>query len=233
MNPIHVAIIMDGNGRWAQKRGLPRIEGHRRGAVKAEKVVGWAAQENIKYLTLYTFSTENWKRPKEEVSFLFSLLVDMLRKKLKRIMEQGVRLRFSGRLHELPKEIYEVCADFEETTKTNSTIQVILALNYGGRAELVDAFNKAIKSGVKELDETTLRNFLYLPDVPDPDLVIRTAGEERLSNFLIWQTAYSELYFTKTLWPDFSREDFKKALEDFKKRDRKFGGLTCQKQEQG
>nr|WP_041446708.1 polyprenyl diphosphate synthase [Pseudothermotoga thermarum] len=224
---------MDGNGRWAQKRGLPRIEGHRRGALKAERVVEWAAQEGIKYLTLYAFSTENWKRPKEEVEYLFSLLAKLLRKKFNKLMKNGVRLRFAGRIHQLPKEIYELCLEFEEKTKNNSMIQVILALNYGGRAELVDAFNKAIESGVQKLDESTLRNFLYLPDVPDPDLVIRTSGEKRLSNFLIWQIAYSELYFTKKLWPDFSREDFKKALEDFEKRQRRFGGLVCPKQEQG
>ncbi len=232
MKPVHVAIIMDGNGRWAQKRGLPRVEGHRRGALKVEKVVEWAAQEGIKYLSLYAFSTENWKRPKEEVGFLFSLFANMLSKKLDRIMEQGVRLRFSGRLDKLPEQIYQLCLDCEEKTKNNMTIQVIIALNYGGRAELIDAFNKAIKHGVKELDESTLRSFLYIPDVPDPDLVIRTSGEERLSNFLIWQTAYSELYFTKVLWPDFSREDFKKALENYEKRERKFGGLVCPKQEQ-
>lgn len=225
MKPVHVGIIMDGNGRWAQKRGLPRIEGHRRGALKAEKVVEWAAELGIKYITLYAFSTENWKRPREEVEYLFSLLVELLRQKLKKVLEQGVRLRFAGAIDELPHSIANFCRECEEKTKYNDTIHAILALNYGGRREIIDAFNRAIEQGITHIDETQLRSWLYLPDVPDPDLVIRTSGEMRISNFLLWQIAYSELYFTKVLWPDFTKQDFLKAIEDYEKRQRRFGGL--------
>lgn len=225
MIPTHVAVIMDGNGRWAQKRGLPRVEGHRRGALKAEKFVEWAAEFGIKYVTFYTFSTENWKRPREEVEYLFSLLLKLLRQKLKKMIEQGVRLRFAGAIEELPKEIANFCRECEEKTQHNDKIHAILALNYGGRREIIDAFNKAIENGLTRLDEKQFRNWLYLPDVPDPDLVIRTSGEMRISNFLLWQIAYSELYFTEVLWPDFTKQDFIKALEDYERRQRRFGGL--------
>lgn len=225
MRPTHVAIIMDGNGRWAQRRGLPRIEGHRRGALKAEKVVEWAAELSIKYVTFYAFSTENWKRPREEVEYLFSLLLKLLRQKLKKMIEEGVRIRFTGVIEELPKEVVEFCRECEEKTRHNDRIHAILALNYGGRREIVDAFNKAIENGITRLDEAQLRNWLYLPDVPDPDLVIRTSGEMRISNFLLWQIAYSELYFTKVLWPDFTKQDFLRAIEDYERRQRRFGGL--------
>jgi undecaprenyl diphosphate synthase len=216
---------MDGNGRWAQRRGLPRIEGHRRGALKAEKVVEWAAELSIKYVTFYTFSTENWKRPREEIEYLFSLLVKLLRQKLKKMIEEGVRIRFAGVIEELPKEVANFCRECEEKTRHNDKIHAILALNYGGRREIVDAFNRAIENGVMRLDETQFRNWLYLPDVPDPDLVIRTSGEMRISNFLLWQIAYSELYFTRVLWPDFTKQDFLRAIEDYKRRQRRFGGL--------
>jgi undecaprenyl diphosphate synthase len=216
---------MDGNGRWAQRRGLPRIEGHRRGALKAEKVVEWAAELSIKYVTFYTFSTENWKRPREEIEYLFSLLVKLLRQKLKKIIEEGVRIRFAGVIEELPKEVANFCRECEEKTRHNDKIHAILALNYGGRREIVDAFNRAIENGVMRLDETQFRNWLYLPDVPDPDLVIRTSGEMRISNFLLWQIAYSELYFTRVLWPDFTKQDFLRAIEDYERRQRRFGGL--------
>jgi undecaprenyl diphosphate synthase len=225
LKPTHVAIIMDGNGRWAQRRGLPRIEGHRRGALKAEKVVEWAAELSIKYVTFYTFSTENWKRPREEIEYLFSLLVKLLRQKLKKIIEEGVRIRFAGVIEELPKEVANFCRECEEKTRHNDKIHAILALNYGGRREIVDAFNRAIENGVMRLDETQFRNWLYLPDVPDPDLVIRTSGEMRISNFLLWQIAYSELYFTRVLWPDFTKQDFLRAIEDYERRQRRFGGL--------
>lgn len=225
MNLTHLAIIMDGNGRWAQKRGLPRVQGHRKGAQKAEKIIEWCAELGIKYVTLYTFSTENWKRPQEEVNYLFSLLVEMLNKKFTRMMEQGVRIRFCGLVEQLPEQIANVCRDFENKTKDNQKIQAILALNYGGRREIIDAVNRAVQNGVKQFDENVLRSYLYLPDVPDPDLVIRTSGEVRISNFLLWQIAYSELYFTDVLWPDFSKEDLLKAVRNFENRHRRFGGL--------
>lgn len=225
MSLTHLAVIMDGNGRWAKKRGLPRIEGHRRGAQKAEQIIEWCAELGIKYVTLYTFSTENWRRPPEEVNFLFTLLREMLYEKFNRMMEQGVRIRFCGTMEQLPDEIVQVCRDFEEKTKNNEKIQAILAFNYGGRREIIDAINSGIKSGLRNFNEDDLRKFFYLPDLPDPDLVIRTSGEMRISNFLLWQIAYSELYFTETLWPDFSKEDLLKAIEDFEKRQRRFGGL--------
>ena len=225
MSIAHLAIIMDGNGRWAKRNGLPRIEGHRHGAQKAEEIVEWCAELGIKYVTLYTFSTENWKRPEEEVKFLFSLLVQMLHEKFNRMMEQGVRIRFCGLVNQLPLEIANVCRDFEQKTKDNQKIQAILALNYGGRREIIDAINKVIQNNINQIDENTFRNYLYLPDVPDPDLVIRTSGELRISNFLLWQIAYSELYFTEVLWPDFSKEDLLKAIENFENRHRRFGGL--------
>ncbi|MGJ8454238.1 polyprenyl diphosphate synthase [Pseudothermotoga sp. U03pept] len=225
MSLTHLAVIMDGNGRWAKKRGLPRIEGHRRGAQKAEQIIEWCAELGIKYVTLYTFSTENWRRPPEEVNFLFALLRQMLYEKFNRMMEQNVRIRFCGTMEQLPQEVVQVCRDFEEKTKSNERIQAILAFNYGGRREIIDAINNGIKNGLRTFNEDDLRKFLYLPDLPDPDLVIRTSGEMRISNFLLWQIAYSELYFTETLWPDFSKEDLLKAIEDFEKRQRRFGGL--------
>ncbi len=222
---MHVAIIMDGNGRWAKERGLPRIEGHRKGAQKAEQVVGWASDLNVDYLTLYAFSTENWKRPWEEVSFLFKLFVEFVKKKVERMKKKGVRIRIMGRREGLPEEVLSVWDWVEKETKDGNGITTIIALNYGGRAEIVDAVNKIISNGIEKIDEKSFREYLYLPDVPDPDLVIRTSGEMRISNFLLWQIAYSELYFVKKYWPDFQKEDLVEAIEDFKRRHRRFGGL--------
>jgi len=224
--PNHVAIIMDGNGRWARRKGLPRVEGHRKGAEVVENVVRWSAEFGIKYLTLYTFSTENWRRPKEEVEFLFSLLVEKLETKAPELIKENVRLRFMGRLEDLPEKLKNKCRETEEMTKSNDGLNLIIALNYGGRAEIVDAVERILKEGVTEVNEEGFRKYLYLPDVPDPDLIIRTSGEMRLSNFLLWQSAYSELYFTEKLWPDFTKDDFTKALEDYSKRERRFGGVT-------
>ncbi len=222
---MHVAIIMDGNGRWAKERGLPRIEGHRKGAQKAEQVVEWASDLNVDYLTLYAFSTENWKRPWEEVSFLFKLFVEFVKKKVERMKKKGVRIRIMGRREGLPEEVLSVWDWVEKETKDGNGITTIIALNYGGRAEIVDAVNKIISNGIEKIDEKSFREYLYLPDVPDPDLVIRTSGEMRISNFLLWQIAYSELYFVKKYWPDFQKEDLVEAIEDFKRRHRRFGGL--------
>lgn len=224
--PKHVAIIMDGNGRWAKKRGLPRIEGHRKGAEVVENIVKWSAEYGIKYLTLYTFSTENWRRPKKEIEFLFSLLVEKLETKVPELIKENVKVRFMGRLKDLPKNLQEKCLEAEKETALNNGLNLIIALNYGGRAEIVDAINRILREKVLEIDENSFRNYLYLPDVPDPDLIIRTSGEMRLSNFLIWQSAYSELYFTEKLWPDFTKDDFIKALENFSKRERRFGGVS-------
>ncbi len=224
--PNHVAIIMDGNGRWAKSKGLPRVEGHRKGAEVVENVVRWSAEFGIKYLTLYTFSTENWKRPKEEVEYLFSLLIEKLEAKVPELIKENVRLRFMGRLEDLPEKLKNKCREAEEMTISNDGLNLIIALNYGGRAEIVDAVRKILKEGVDEVNEESFRKYLYLPDVPDPDLIIRTSGELRLSNFLLWQSAYSEFYFTEKLWPDFTKDDFIKALEDYSKRERRFGGVT-------
>lgn len=224
--PKHVAIIMDGNGRWAKKRGLPRIEGHRKGAEVVENIVKWSAEYGIKYLTLYTFSTENWRRPKKEIEFLFSLLVEKLETKVPELIKENVKVRFMGRLKDLPKNLQEKCLEAEKETSLNNGLNLIIALNYGGRAEIVDAINRILREKMLEIDENSFRNYLYLPDVPDPDLIIRTSGEMRLSNFLIWQSAYSELYFTEKLWPDFTKDDFIKALENFSKRERRFGGVS-------
>ena len=224
--PKHVAIIMDGNGRWAKKRGLPRIEGHRKGAEVVENIVKWSAEYGIKYLTLYTFSTENWRRPKKEIEFLFSLLVEKLETKVPELIKENVKVRFMGRLKDLPKNLQEKCLEAEKETALNNGLNLIIALNYGGRAEIVDAINRILREKMLEIDENSFRNYLYLPDVPDPDLIIRTSGEMRLSNFLIWQSAYSELYFTEKLWPDFTKDDFIKALENFSKRERRFGGVS-------
>ncbi len=222
---MHVAIIMDGNGRWAKKRGLPRIEGHRRGAEKVEKVVEWASDLGIDYLTLYAFSTENWRRPWEEVNFLFKLFVEFMKKKVQRMKKEGVRIRIMGRREGLPDEVLDVWNWVEEETKDGRKITVVIALNYGGRAEILDAVRRIVKDGRKIESEEDFREYLYIPDLPDPDLVIRTSGEMRISNFLLWQIAYSELVFLDKYWPDFEKEDLEKALEDFSRRERRFGGI--------
>lgn len=224
--PKHVGIIMDGNGRWAKQRGLKRTMGHEKGAKVAEDVIQWASDMGIRYLTLYSFSTENWKRPKEEVSFLFSLMVRYLESRLNKIIKENVRVRFTGRIEELPQEVFEVCKRIEEKSRNNSKIDVILAVNYGGRREIVDAVNNLLKEKKNNITIEDISNNLYLPDVPDPELVIRTSGEVRISNFLLWQIAYSELYFTNTLWPDFTKEDLIRALEDYSTRDRRFGSIS-------
>ncbi len=224
--PYHVGIIMDGNGRWAKIRGLPRVMGHRVGVESVRSVVRVAKRVGIKYLTLYTFSSENWQRPKEEVSYLMYLLKTLLIKEVEDLNRQGVRVRAIGRLESLGKEVLEALNFAMDKTKNNRDLNLYLALSYGGRQEIVDAVNRALKAGIKEVDEETFRNFLYDPELPDVDLLIRTAGEYRISNFLLWHTAYAELYITDVLWPDFREEEFLKAIEDFSKRVRKFGKVV-------
>lgn len=223
--PLHVGIIMDGNGRWAVKRGLPRIEGHRKGAETTEKIVIAASNLGIKYLSLYAFSTENWKRPKEEVNFLFSLMYEYVRSKLNLFLENNVKFRAMGRLWELPDYLQEGFAWMEEQTASCNGMTAVFAVNYGGRQEILDAVNRILKSGLDSVDQETFRRYLYIPELPDLDLLIRTSGELRISNFLLWQSAYTELWFTDTLWPDFTEEEFQKALEDFSRRERRFGGI--------
>ncbi|MGC9065241.1 MAG: isoprenyl transferase [Candidatus Ratteibacteria bacterium] len=225
--PVHVAIIMDGNGRWAQAKGLPRIAGHKEGISSVRKVVKVATDTGVKYLTLYSFSTENWKRPPGEVEFLFSLMETTLAKEMKELHDNNIRVRFIGRIRALPEKLQKLIRNTEELTANNTGLNLTFAVNYGGRQEIIDAFKRFVNSNysIDKLDELSLREFLYCPELPDVDLVIRTAGEQRLSNFLIWQSIYAEFYFTDTLWPDFSEVDFKKAMDEFTRRKRRFGGL--------
>jgi len=223
--PSHVAIIMDGNGRWAKKRGLPRVFGHKEGAKAAEKAITFASELGIKYLTLFAFSTENWARPQEEVNFILKLLVDYIDNKLDSLVEKNINLRFLGRKEQLPQSIVMTIQKAEKETSNCTGMNLIIALNYSGRAEIIDAVNKIISKGISSVTEESFRDYLYFPDVPDPDLLIRTSGEVRISNFLLWQLAYSELYFTEVLWPDFDEEEFLKALYDYQNRERRFGRI--------
>ena len=227
----HVAIIMDGNGRWAQARGLPRSEGHRAGGETVRRVLGYCRDAGIKYLTLYAFSVENWRRPKAEIDALMHLLVAYLSGEEQMLHDNRVRLRVMGRREDLPSAVEAELARVEQATAQYER-QLIVCLSYGGRTELAYAAREiARKAAAGELnpesvDEATVANHLYLPDVPDPDLIIRTSGEFRLSNFLLWEAAYAEFYITPTLWPDFGEADFRAALESFSKRGRRFGGIV-------
>ena len=232
--PSHLAVIMDGNGRWAKKRGKPRIFGHAKGVDAAERIIDACKELGIPYLTLYAFSTENWKRPKNEVEFLMELLREYLKNNLKRFKRDGIRVRFIGRRDRIPKPTLEMMERTEKETADCGEITVFVAVDYGGRDEIVRAVNKLLKEGAEEVNEKTLRGALDLPpEVPDPDLLIRTGGHKRISNFLLWYLAYTELYFTETLWPDFGKEELMRALEDYSKRVRKFGGLTEDEEEGG
>ena len=221
--PEHVAMIMDGNGRWATQRGKRRGEGHKAGAKTLGDVLNWCGDRGIKYLTVYAFSTENWKRPKTEVDGLMTLFARMLKTKEASFMKNKVRFRMIGRRGDLSKSLLSVIEALEKKT-AHFERQFIVAISYGGRAEIIDAMNAAIRKG-EPLTEETFRNYLYAPDVPDPDLVIRTSGELRTSNFLLWETAYSEYYFTDVLWPDFSEAELDKALEAYAQRHRRKGGV--------
>ena len=224
--PTHVAFIMDGNGRWARKRGKPRIYGHIEGVNTVERVVDAAKELGIKYLTFYAFSTENWKRPKEEVEFLMELLREYLKSKLEKFLKDDIRVSFIGRRDRIPKETLEWMEKTERETEKCSSIRVFVAVDYGGRDEIVRAINRILKAGYEEIGEELLRKFLDLPpEVPDPDLLIRTANERRISNFLLWYISYTELYFTPVLWPDFNKQHLLEAIKDYSKRVRKFGGL--------
>lgn len=223
--PTHIAIIMDGNGRWAKKRGLPRLQGHYAGVNAVRRIIEASLDFNIKYLTLYAFSTENWDRPKKEVNGLMRLFPKVIEEEVDRLKTHRVRVRFLGRLKELPNKVQEKLYWIEEQTKNFEDLNLIIALNYSGREELIDAVNKAVREG-KVVNEETFKGFLYLPDIPDPDLLIRTSGEVRISNFLIYEIAYTELYFTPTLWPDFEKIDLIKAIKSYQKRERKFGKVN-------
>ena len=227
----HLAIIMDGNGRWAQSRGLERTAGHRAGADNVLEIMRAAKEFNIKYLTLYAFSTENWKRPAAEVGALMKLLQEFLFKQLPAMQKENVRLNAIGRLNDLPEPARLSLLGAMKATKNNTGGVLTLALNYGGRAEIVDAAKKLIKAvedgkiDPEKLDEKSFGKFLYDPQLPDPDLVVRTSGELRISNFLLWEMAYSELYISDVMWPDFDRKELAKALESYQNRNRRFGGV--------
>ncbi|OEJ68125.1 di-trans,poly-cis-decaprenylcistransferase [Magnetovibrio blakemorei] len=229
--PVHVAIIMDGNGRWASARGLPRTEGHRRGAESVRTVIKAASRLGVRYLTLFGFSSENWKRPSGEVMDLMGLLRLYLRKELAELHKQGVRFRVIGDRSRLSVDIQDLIIVAEQRTRANVGLNLVLALSYGGRAEIVNsARNMAerVKSGEldpENIDEDLFAKSLETADIPDPDLLIRTSGEQRLSNFLLWQTAYTELVFTDTLWPDFRTEEFELALSQYQSRDRRYGSV--------
>jgi undecaprenyl diphosphate synthase len=229
--PRHIAIIMDGNGRWAQRRHLPRIAGHRAGVAAARRVIETCANIGIPTLTLYAFSVENWRRPKTETDFLMRLLREYLRKELPDIHRNNIRLVVLGRTDRLPQAVRDDVRDAMAKTAGNTGMTLAVALNYGGRAEIVDAFNSILDkmrhngSGVNPVDEEMISRHLYTAGLPDPDLLVRTSGEMRVSNFLLWQIAYAEMYVTETLWPDFNRAKLYDALLEYQKRERRYGGL--------
>lgn len=228
--PHHVAIIMDGNGRWAEKKGLPKIAGHRAGIKSVEEAIKGAKELGVKILTLYTFSTENWKRPKYEVNALFKLLENYIDKELDLFNKNDIRLSVIGRTGELPQVVQEKLTKAIDRTKDNKALLLNIALNYGSRQEIVDAVRKILKDyeaglvSIESIDEKTFGDYLYTKYMPDPDLLIRTSGEMRVSNFLLWQISYAEIYVTKKLWPDFRKSDFKRAVREYSIRGRRYGG---------
>ena len=226
--PAHVAIIMDGNGRWAAQRQLPRVEGHRAGIASVRDTVETGARLGLGVLTLYAFSVENWKRPPSEVSTLMLLLKRYLRSELETLLTNNIRFRVIGRTHDLASDIQDELQRAIDSTAKSGGMLFNIALNYGGRAEIVDAARRAMESGMRpsELDEERFANFLYTAGQPDPDLLIRTSGEMRVSNYLLWQIAYAEIYVTETLWPDFRRRHLLEAILAYQKRERRYGGIT-------
>lgn len=226
--PGHIGIIMDGNGRWAVQQDLPRIEGHRRGAARAKEIAEIANDFGIQYLTLYAFSNENWRRPEFEINTLMKILEYYLKNEIMSLLDKGIRFRAIGDISRLPDNIQELIQDTEKRTTTNTGMTLIAALSYSGSDEVVRAVRKVIKRGIKtdDVTEELFSSYLDTVGIPSPDLIIRTSGEKRLSNFLLWQCAYSELYFTETLWPDFDADEFMKAVQDFQRRERRFGNLN-------
>ena len=229
--PKHVAIIMDGNGRWAQKRGMPRALGHRAGVESLRGIVELCDELGIRVLTVYAFSTENWKRPKEEVSVLMDLLVEYLNKEVSKLHQEGVRIHPIGRMEDLPKQAVVAIQDAVQLTKDNKGLVLNVALNYGGRTEIIDAVKAiaaAVQNGLYQVDQVDadlFSKYLYTADLPEPDLLIRPSGDYRISNFLLWQLAYTEFWFTDVLWPEFRRSHMLRAIIDYQNRDRRFGGL--------
>ncbi len=225
--PSHVAIIMDGNGRWAAQRGLPRLEGHKVGVDNISRVVEYFGQYRIKYVTLYGFSTENWSRPQDEVKGLLRLLEERIEQMTLELHRRGVRLRHLGRFDRIPHNLQQAIKRAVELTQDNTGLFLGIAFDYGGRGEILDAVRRLVAEDIRpqDIDESLFNSYLYTAGLPDIDLVVRTGGELRISNFLLWQAAYSEYYFTKVLWPDFGERDIRKALLAYSRRQRRFGGL--------
>ncbi|MCX8094348.1 MAG: isoprenyl transferase [Candidatus Goldbacteria bacterium] len=229
--PVHIAIIMDGNGRWAKKRNLPRIFGHREGAKSVREITKACAEIGVKYLTLFAFSTENWKRPDNEIKFLMNLLNDYLKKEEKTLLKNNIKFDTIGDISKLPEKIQKKINRLKKITKNCKRMTLILALNYGARNEITNTVKKIsslVKKGklkISEIDESIISKNLYTSKYPDPDLLIRTSGEIRVSNFLLWQIAYTELYISKVLWPDFRKKELYKAIHEYEKRERRYGGL--------
>ncbi len=225
--PNHIAFIMDGNGRWAEKRGLPRLEGHSAGLEATRSVVEHLGEYHIKYVTLYSFSTENWNRPKDEVGGLLNLLEKSIEKEAKELHKRGVKIRHLGHLERLPQNLRQAIENAIELTRNNTEMTLSLAFDYGGRLEILDAVRSIITDEVppQDIDEKLFNSYLYTADLPNVDLVVRTGGDLRISNFLLWQSAYSEYYFTSVLWPDFNTQELDKALIAYSQRQRRFGGL--------
>jgi undecaprenyl diphosphate synthase len=232
--PKHIAIIMDGNGRWAQQNGKPRIYGHHQGVESVRKVVESCSELGVKYLTLYAFSTENWKRPIEEVNALMELLVRTIRKETPELNKQNVRIQTIGNTGSLPTDCVAELDESIQLTHSNTGLTLILALSYSGRSEIAHAMQQmatAVQKGElkpEEIDEASIGGYLYTKDIPDPELVIRTSGEYRISNYLLWQSAYAEFYFTETLWPDFDKDELMKAIDSYRNRERRFGQISAQ-----
>ena len=226
--PNHVAIIMDGNGRWAKHRGLPRLEGHRAGTLNVRRVLEALEQHGVRYVTLFAFSTENWSRPSDEVRALMAILQQTIDRETQTLLEKNVRFRYLGRTDRLTPQLRKVITQVLELTRNNTGTTLSLALDYGGRDEIIQAVQQIVRDGVvpEEINEGLLQRYLYTRDLPDPDLIIRTAGEQRLSNFLIWQSVYSEYFYSPVLWPDFDEEELAQALHAFSQRKRRFGALV-------
>ncbi|MCY4456828.1 MAG: polyprenyl diphosphate synthase [Acidimicrobiaceae bacterium] len=226
--PRHIGCVMDGNGRWAQSKGLPRTQGHRAGEHSLFEVVEACLEIGVEWLTVYAFSTENWRRPSDEVQFLLNFNEDILLRRRDELNDHGVRIRFVGRQDwRVPKRLIRQMHEATELTKNNRKMTFTIAFNYGGRAEIVDAVQRIVAAGIaaEKITETTITDHLYDPEMPEPDLIIRTSGEYRISNFLLWELAYSELVFTDTLWPEFQRQEFLAAIRDYQDRRRRFGGV--------
>jgi undecaprenyl diphosphate synthase len=232
--PVHIAIIMDGNGRWAAARHLPRMAGHRAGTENLRRIIRACVDFGIRYLTVYAFSTENWKRPQDEVSGLMQILADSIGKELVELHKEGVRLNHIGRLEHLDPQLREKIVHAVELTRSNNRLVFNIAWNYGGRDEIVYAVQQILKKGLQpeQVTEQTISDNLFTRGIPDPDLVIRTSGEQRISNFLIWQSAYAEWYFTPVLWPDFDKEALREAIIDFGSRNRRYGARTAAEEQE-